>query len=120
MKMSERYTVQTVIRAIEDSYGIKTIIANRLGCARGTVINYIARHPTVARVYDDERGKLVDLAQGKLVGKVRDGDDWAIQFVLKMLGKEEGFVEKQKIEHSGPDNGPLVIAIGGVDLDEDI
>lgn len=107
--MSERFTAKQVIEAMQGTYGIKSDIAQRLRCARGTVDNYIIRYPSVARAWQDERGKLVDLAQGKLRVKLEDGQDWAIRFTLSTLGKNDGFTERHEI--TGADGGPVETAV---------
>lgn len=69
--VNERYTTAQVIEAIEGTGGVKTVIAQRLGCHRHTVDRYIARHPTVARAYQDECEKVGDFAESILLGNIR-------------------------------------------------
>ena len=95
--MSERFTAKQVVEAVEGTFGIKSRIAERLGCVRGTVDNYIARYPTVLAAWLAERGKLVDLAQGKLVAKLLKGEDWAIRYTLSTLGKNDGYTERVEL-----------------------
>ena len=110
----ERYSTAQVIEALQTARGIKTDAAKILRCTRHTVENYIKRYPTVARAYQEQRATLVDLAEGKLIGKV-DADEWpAIKFVLVTLGKARGYVERQEV--TGAEGGPLMI--GTVQLTE--
>lgn len=102
---TQRYTAGQVIKAIEGSFGIKQVPCNRLGCVHATLNNYIARYPSVRVAYEHERGRLVDMAQSKLVEMVNKGDPWAVKFVLSTLGKHEGFVERQELTGAG--GGPL-------------
>ncbi len=102
---TQRYTAGQVIKAIEGSFGIKQVPCNRLGCVHATLNNYIARYPSVRVAYEHERGRLVDMAQSKLVEMVNKGDPWAVKFVLSTLGKHEGFVERQEL--TGAAGGPL-------------
>lgn len=111
----QRYTAAQVIEAIEQSRGIKSAIAQRLGCHRHTVDNYIARYPTVARAYWEERERIVDTAEVKLLEKLKDGVDWAIKYVLSTLGKDRGYVERQEV--AGEGGGPLTIKVVRVGRD---
>ena len=112
----EKYTTAQVIKAIEDSAGIKAVVARRLGCHRFTVDRYIRRYPTVARAYQQEREKLVDLAESELVKRVRAGEWPAIRWVLATLGRNRGYVEKQEMDVTS--GGEPIRVIGGVNLDE--
>lgn len=96
-----RYTTQQVIDAIKDSKGIKSIVAARLGCTRQTIDNYIKRHPTVARAYQEERERIVDIAEAQLLGKLRAGEWPAIRYTLSTLGKNRGYTEKSELEFMG-------------------
>jgi len=98
MPNQERYSVETVIKAIEGSRGIKSQIARKLGCDRGTVDNYITRHPTVARAYQAEREAIVDTAEVQAMVKVNEGDGPMIRFILATLGKDRGYVERQEVD----------------------
>lgn len=102
---TQRYTAAQVIEAIKGTFGIKQVACNRLGCVHATLDNYIARYPSVRVAYEHERGRLVDMAQSKLVEMVNNGDPWAVKFVLSTLGKHEGFVERQEV--TGADGGAM-------------
>jgi hypothetical protein len=104
-----RYTVQDFLKAIEGSYGIKTIIARKLGCNRMTVENYIKRFPTIAKAVKQEREILKDLAEGRLVKAIQDGEPWAVKYVLSTLAKDRGYVERQEI--AGTQDQPLKVQI---------
>lgn len=102
---TQRYTAAQVVEAIKGTFGIKQVACNRLGCVHATLNNYIARYPSVRVAYEHERGRLVDMAQSKLVKMVDDGDPWAVKFVLSTLGKNEGYVERQELTGAG--GGPV-------------
>lgn len=112
MAGSEKYSTAKVIEALRQARGIKAVAAKLLNCHRQTIENYIKRHPTVARAYQEQRETLVDIAEGKLIKKV-DADEWpAIKFVLVTLGKTRGYVERQEVTGAG--GGPVVV--GSVQL----
>ena len=99
--MGEKYTTREVIRAIQNTFGIKTAVAKALGCSRNTVDNYIKRHPTVALAYWAERERLVDMAEAKFGEAIKQGEWGAIRFCLSTLGKDRGFVERREIDQLG-------------------
>lgn len=97
MAGKQRYTTAQVIHAIRGSLGIKTAIAASLKCTRQTVDNYIKRYATVAQAYEEERERLVDLAEAKFAEAIKEGNWAAIRFALSTLGKDRGFSEKVDI-----------------------
>jgi hypothetical protein len=100
-----RYTAEKVLEAVKDSYGILSVIAERLGCHRDTVVNYAKRYATIQAAIDAERESLIDFAEHKLVEEIRDNNITAIIFTLKTQGKSRGYVERSEL--SGPNGGPL-------------
>ena len=107
----ERYTVAQVISAIQGTFGIKTAAAKELHCTRQTIDNYIKRHPTVAQAYQEERERLVDLAESKFAQEISKGEWQAISFALRTLGKDRGYVERRQVEASGREGGPISISL---------
>lgn len=112
MSAQAKYKVDEVVRAIQGSHGIVAAAAKSLGCDRATVYRYRERHPAVAAALADERETLLDLAESTLFEKaVVDKDTTSLIFLLKTLGKSRGYLEKQQMEHSGPEGGPLEVTV---------
>lgn len=95
--------------AIRDSYGVKAAVAAAMGCSRQTVDNALERWPELREQLDAARSGLVSKATSALVAdvenKASDGHQRAYMFVLKTLGKDEGFAERQEI--TGADGAAL-------------
>lgn len=89
------------IAAIEDSGGFVTQIAKRLDCTRKTVYNLIDKYPTVKEALEDEREKLKDMTEGKLLAQIKTGNMTAIIFYLKTQAKDRGYIERQDITSLG-------------------
>lgn len=108
MARPERYTVQTVIDALEKGY---TCVGagQLLGCSAETVRNYAKKYPTVDAALRAKRRELVDLAEMSLRRAIVNGEGWAVAMTLKTLGRDDGYVERQEI--SGTDGGPLTIQL---------
>ena len=96
-----RYTVKVFKEGIKGSYGNVTMIAQKIGCERNTVYEWLANHLELREQLESEREKIVDLAESKLLINVNQGETSSIHFVLKTLGKSKGYVEKQILEHEG-------------------
>jgi len=114
----QRYSAEQVIEAIRKSRGLLSVVAQRLGCTRQTVENYVKRYPTVDRAVKEERQKVIDVAEGKLFEKLQSGESWAIQFILKTLGKERGYTERTEV--TGAEGGAMVIKYTGNVDPEDV
>jgi len=82
-----------ILKAIPGSYGIVSDIAKRAKIDRKTVYNWINKDDKLAELFISERENLLDLAEIKLVEKIKTGSESMIALVLKTLGKSRGYVE---------------------------
>ena len=103
-----QYELETVLAAIEKGY-TKTGTATVLGVTWQTVDNYSKRWASVREALNNKRRELVDLGEVSLRRAIVAGEPYAVGLVLKTLGKDLGYTERQEI--SGPDGGPLDIKI---------
>jgi hypothetical protein len=115
------YRAEQFITAIENSAGIISTIAKRVGCDWHTAKKYIYKMPTVERAYRDECERVLDLAETKLIGAINDGDGVMIRYYLSTKGKDRGYTERQ--EHTGAGGGPIktktYVSISPDDWDDD-
>ena len=95
---TENYCKRAFPKAIEGSGGIATVISKRLGISRQTLYAYQKKLPWIQDLRQDAREDFVDMAEGKLIKKVKEEEDWAIKFTLSTLGKIRGY-----------DNDPQVV-----------
>lgn len=86
-----QYTREQYIEAIRKSTGNLSVAAKLLGCSRQTVYNAVARWKTVAAVVSQQREKVVDLAEQKLIEKLKASEWPAIKYTLSTLGKARGY-----------------------------
>lgn len=96
-----KYNKNKILKAIKGSYGNITTVANELSCERKTVYEWLKKYPYLSIAIEDEREKIFDLAENKLVAKIKKGSESMIALALKTQGKKKRYVEKQEIEHSG-------------------
>jgi predicted transcriptional regulator len=102
------HTLEEVLAAVEKGL-TKKGTAKVLGVERATIYNYCKRWKTVADALEEKRAELVDIAESGLRARL-EAQDWnAIAFTLKTLGKDSGYTERQQIEHTGAEGGPIEI-----------
>ena len=117
----EKYTQNRVITAITEAKGILAVAARNLGCTRTTVYGYIERHAEVKDSYDEANESNIDFVENKLMLAINDGNITAMIFFLKTKGKDRGYVERREVTGAGGEPVKVtMVAIGGIDPDEDI
>lgn len=104
---SQKFKIEDVVLALQESKGLVYVAARRLGCSANTIYNYAKKHPVIQETIDQERGLMVDTAELALWRAIQDGEGWAIALVLKTLGKQRGYVERQEL--TGADGGALTV-----------
>lgn len=97
----ERYTADQVAAALLRSKGLITVAAQQLGCAPVTVRQYINKYATVAAALKEAREGILDMTEARLYQAANEGEPWAVVFILKNIGKDRGYVERQQVENSG-------------------
>jgi len=94
-----------LINAIEGSGGFITTVAQRLGVSRNTVYKALKKYPSAQEALQDEKEKLLDMAEGVLLKNVKAGKEASLFFFLKTQGKKRGYVERQQIEQASAPEG---------------
>jgi len=102
-----RYSPEQMIAALKASHGCVHVAATTLQCSPSTVYRFINRDDEVKAALDESRELRLDLAELRLDQAVKNGEAWAICFLLKTLGKSRGYVERR--EHTGKDGAPLQV-----------
>jgi hypothetical protein len=92
-----KVTLEECKKALADAHGLVTPAAEVLGVLRSTLYMRIQKNPSLRRVFDDARESMLDMAEQKLFDAMRSGDAWAVQFVLKTIGKNRGYCERQEL-----------------------
>ena len=107
---ADMYTVDEVIAGLVRANGLISVAARHVGCSESTLRRYIRKYPEVQAAREALKNRLVDLAEGKLLGKINEGNLTAIIFFLKCQAKDRGYIERTTVEHTGQ------IVTGGPDL----
>ena len=103
----ERVKTQRIIDCLKETNGLVSLAAKRVPCSITTINVRRKRVQAVEQVIQECRGELVDLGELALRKAVLNGEPWAVGLVLKTLGKDRGYVERQEI--TGRDGNELTI-----------
>ncbi len=102
-----KFTQAQIIKAIKGSAGIKSVVSQRLGCGRAAVAHYIEQYPKVKEAWFEEHELLGDLAESKLLQKIKGGNTASIMFTLTHLFPERGYGDVVRIEQEQSEKSPL-------------
>lgn len=117
MGRKREYTDEAMVKALTETRGLVYLAAELVGCHYDTIYDRAKVSKPVADAMRRERGKVVDVAESKLFGYIDDGEAWAIQFALRNLGKDRGYVERQEVEQKTEAKLRLVENVVGGDED---
>jgi hypothetical protein len=93
-------TAREVSVALRSANGSVTKAADALNVTPYRLSRFIASRPKFQEMQKGYRSALVDLAESHLMDAIQMGERWAVQMVLKTLGKSKGYTEKSEIKHT--------------------
>lgn len=96
-----RIPLETVIAALKATNGNVSETAKRLGYSRAGLAARIRRDPELKQVIKDCRETIVDIAESALLVAVTKGQQWAVQFALKTIGRRRGYREQVDVQPVG-------------------
>ena len=86
-----------LIEAIKKTRGLLYLASNVLGVNHVTLSKLIESDEELSQIWREEKGKTLDRAEAKLMQAVDKGEQWAITMILRTLGRERGYVERQEV-----------------------
>lgn len=110
-KTVEKYPKKRTLEAIKGSGGIMSTVAKRLGCEWHTAEAQVKRWPEALMAMQDEREAILDMSEATIFSAVKNGDVGAARWILATTGKKRGYTEKQEVDISGKDGGPLEVIV---------
>jgi hypothetical protein len=114
MGRKREYTEEAIVRALVAKKGMVYHAAEAVGCCADTIYERAKTSKPIRDAIKHERGKVVDSTELKLFdAAVGKGEGWAVQFLLRTIGKDRGYVERQEV--TGKDGEPLVKLVKGID-----
>lgn len=93
-------TVRETIVALRTAQGSVIKASDALNVTPHRLSRFIGARPQLINLMKSFRSCLVDLAESHLIDAIQNGERWAVQLVLKTLGKHKGYTEKQEISHT--------------------
>lgn len=93
-----KFTKDDVLKAIHNSNGVKTVIAQRLKCSRVTLDKYLKRFKKLQDAFTAERETADDFVESQLMKLIEEGNPTAIIFYCKTRLKDRGYSERLQIE----------------------
>ena len=108
MARTPRFTVKQVALALEQSAGIRLGAAQLLKCSPTTIKTYIDRSKALQKMEVDIIERNLDVAEGTVLGAIKNSNLTAAIFYLKTKGKHRGYSERHQVE--GKDGGPVAVA----------
>jgi hypothetical protein len=93
---TERIPTDRIIACLRETNGLVSLAAKRVPCSITTINTRRKKVAAVQRVIDECRSELVDYGELALRKAVVNGEPWAVALVLKTLGKDRGYVERQE------------------------
>ena len=88
-----KFTRDELMEACRLSGGLISEVAARLGVHPSTVRRHLNMYPEAAAALETARKEIIDLAEAKLVKKIKEEFWPAIKFALKTLGRDRGYTE---------------------------
>lgn len=90
--------------AVQDSQGIKAVIAKRLGCTWVCVNNYVKSNPFAQKLLDEESEVVLDMAESVVFNAIKNGDERVAEWYLQKKGKNRGYCDNVGIQVKGNEN----------------
>lgn len=102
----DKFTIEQMAWALRKNSGLVMPTARTLQCSQKTVQRYLQTYPELRIAQQESRKQITNLAEVKVVEKIRAGDNFALGMWLKT---QAGWSEKNTVEHTGPEGGPIQI-----------
>ena len=103
--MSTPVSTDRIIECLRQTNGLVHLAAKRVPCSPSTIYQRARDVAKVQRAIEEHRDELVDLGELALRAAVIAREPWAVALVLKTLGRNRGYVERQEL--TGAEGGPM-------------
>jgi hypothetical protein len=90
----QKYTDKEIISAIEKHKGAIYLASEYLGCHPDTIYERAKKVKAIQNTIDRHRGKMLDVAELALYNAITRGENWAIAFCLKSIGRDRGYGDR--------------------------
>lgn len=100
-------THNKLMKAIKNSNGIITIIADRLGVSRGTVHKYMNLDEEAKALYESECETVLDIAEVVIIDAIKNQDVQTAKWYLGTKGGKRGY--NPALELKGNTSEPITL-----------
>lgn len=97
-RKSKKFSREQLIHAVTKTRGLVYLAAQGLGCTPQLIFKRAVQDPELKQLIHDERNRIIDFAEAKLVEAVGKGEAWAVCFLLKTQGRRRGYSERVELE----------------------
>lgn len=105
-------TPEEVAGALLAAKGLVSFAADKLKLSQTTVRDYINTFPVCQQALKDAREKMGDAAESALFEALENKNLGAVNFYLKTVGKDRGYVERTEV--AGVSDAPITVNIARV------
>lgn len=82
---------------LEKAGGFRSRVAKQLGVSTSAISHRVKRSKYLTETVKTIEEAVLDLAEAMLIQKAREGEAWAVTFILKCKGRKRGWIERQDI-----------------------
>jgi hypothetical protein len=104
-----KVTTKQIIEALKANGGMVYLAARKLNISHQAISKRKKTSPEIQETINSCRNEFLDLAEGQLMLAVKAAKPWAICFVLKCIGKDRGYIERQEV--TGKEGGPVTLKV---------
>jgi len=90
-------TIQQVAEALKNTGGFISQAARQLNISQSAVSQRIIKSRKLQQIKKEIEESYLDLAESKLITKIKNNENGAIFFYLKRKGKDRGYVEAKEV-----------------------
>jgi len=104
MNKSRHIKKESVLKALEKSFGVVTVACKNAEVPRSTFYKWVKEDKEFAKDVKDIANIALDFAESQLYKQIGKGNVTSTIFYLKTKGKGRGYVERQEITGADGDN----------------
>lgn len=109
-----KVTDQEFAILLEKAGGFRSRLARQLGVSSSAISHRIKRSKYLSEACKTIEDAVLDMAEANLIKAAKEGEPWAITFILKCKGKKRGWIERQEIAFGGDPEAmppPIVLSV---------
>lgn len=109
-----KVTDQEFAILLEKAGGFRSRLARQLGVSSSAISHRIKRSKYLSEACKTIEDAVLDMAEANLIKAAKEGEPWAITFILKCKGRSRGWIERQDVAFGGDPEAlppPIVLSV---------